>query len=140
MDSSLQIDNIQSFIKVTGNNITPWRLLLGRDVIHVDGRRGKVFLINPIGLQIGLELTTQKINNFKCQDNFTREICSTNDCNTIYPPLLYKEITELIQIKKEEIVPEKQKNKNIEQAREEKQIRKSSNFQINNIPSFFLRW
>lgn len=84
MDSSLQIDNIQSFIKVTGNNITPWRLLLGRDVVHVDGRQGKVFLINPIGLQIGLELTTKKINNFKCQDNFTREVCSANNFNKIY--------------------------------------------------------
>lgn len=138
MDRSLQIDNIQSFIKVTGNNTTPWKLLLGRDVTHVDRRRGKVFLINPLALQIGLELKTKKINNFKCQDNFIREICSTNNCNTIYPSLLYEEITELIQIKKEETITKKHKNKNknIEQSREEKQIIKSSNFQINNIPSF----
>ncbi|TWH50882.1 hypothetical protein CAL7102_05229 [Dulcicalothrix desertica PCC 7102] len=58
--------------------------------MHVDGRRGKVFLINPIGLQIGLELTTKKINNFKCQDNSTRELYSTKYLNKIYPPLLHE--------------------------------------------------
>ncbi len=139
MDSGSQIDNIQIFIKVIGNNIKPWRLLLGREVIHFDGRQGKVFLIDPQGLQIGVEFTSRETNSFGFKKNSIRKISQIKEWNKIYPPIRYKEIIEITQTKKEEPKREKQKDGSLEhQLREKDRLPNNigSKSQINNIKDF----
>ncbi|MEH1810816.1 hypothetical protein [Nostoc sp.] len=139
MDSGSQIDNVQSFIKVIGNNLKPWRLLLGKDVIHFDGRQGKVFLINPQGLQIGVEFTSREKNIFGCKNNFTRQISQIKEWNKIYPPIRYQEIIEIIQAKKEEAKRKKQKHDSLKHQLRGKDIPHNnigSKPHINNIKDF----
>jgi hypothetical protein len=52
IDSGLQIDNVQSFFKVIGNNSSLWQLLLGREVIHFIRGREKVNAVNNESLAL----------------------------------------------------------------------------------------
>lgn len=114
MDSNSQINNVQSFIKVIGNNDSFWRLLLGRDVIDSSGKRGRVSSLSDKRVEISVHY---QINVFKCygfnhgRDTYIRDEIIKYEkgkfikkFNKIEPALSYNQILQLIQAEKGEAV------------------------------------
>ncbi len=56
MDSGSQIDNVQSFVEIIGNNHNFWRLLSGREVIHFVRGRGRVSAIENTQIWINFPI------------------------------------------------------------------------------------
>ncbi len=139
MDSGLQIDNVQDFVGVIGNNVKPWRLLLGREVVHIDGRRGKIFLTNPHSSEIGVELKTREINKSKCKDSCTSKIYKAQVFNQIYPPICHQDLFNIIQEENEEIIRRKQKDLSLENQsleQQELELDTGSNLLVDNVQRF----
>jgi hypothetical protein len=66
MNSGLQIDNVQSFFKLIGNNSSLCKLLLGRTLIHFTRGRGHVNSVN----HESLEVVIYYLNNVHTLNNF----------------------------------------------------------------------
>ncbi|MBR8832887.1 MAG: hypothetical protein DSM106950_02290 [Stigonema ocellatum SAG 48.90 = DSM 106950] len=97
--SDLQVDNVQSFVEVIGDNCNLWRLLVGRIVTHtLQRKRGRVSAWGSKSSEISVDfgfktaqLKYKEITRYK-KDIFIREF------NEIFPPLALKEILKSIQI------------------------------------------
>lgn len=90
MDRSSQIDNVQSFVKVIGNNNDTWKLLIGRDVIHFVLGRGRV---SSLDSSIFVEYRLNTVRYTK--GLFIKEF------KKIEPPLSLGEVLAVIQPKQE---------------------------------------
>jgi hypothetical protein len=84
IDSGFQIDNVQSFFKVIGNNSSLCKLLR-RDVIHFVRGRAKVFAVNKESSEIVVYFPRENIFIRYTKDRFVKEFCE------IYPPLSFEE-------------------------------------------------
>ncbi|MEH1854665.1 MAG: hypothetical protein V7L11_24010 [Nostoc sp.] len=122
MDSGLQIDNVQSFVKVIGNNHRLWILLFGRYVKHTArGRRGRVSALNTdtseICVNFGFETVRLK---YKEISKYKKEIF-IKEFNEIFPPFYIEDIFQSIQMQKDAEVQEaaRQEAQKIEVKRQE---------------------
>lgn len=87
MDSGSQIDNVQSFFKVIGNNNSLCQLLLGRNVIHFVLGKAKVNAFNIESLEIVIYHDGRNFVRYEKQ-KFIKEF------GDIYPPISVQEIIE----------------------------------------------
>jgi DNA helicase-4 len=105
MDKDSQIDNVQSFFKVIGNNNSFSQLLLGRNVIHFVLGRGKVNAFNLESLEIviyhyGMNFVRYQKQKFLQEFGDIHPPLSVQEImeyGNIFPPLSIEEIAELIQ-------------------------------------------
>lgn len=124
MDSGLQIDNVQSFVEVIGNNDNLWNFLVGREVINFWGIRGRIVLLcdRGKGLQIRVDLPITVIDSAGARDcircKFFRIEEFISEFNKIDPPFCYEEILQLMQAK------------NLERERYKTEIRKEEKREI----------
>ncbi|NEU83310.1 UvrD-helicase domain-containing protein [Nostoc sp. UIC 10630] len=109
MDKDSQIDNVQSFVEVIGDNDSLWNFLVGREVINFEGIRGRIVLLcdRGKGSQIRVDLSITVIDSAGARDcvrcKFFRIEEFLSEFNKIYPPLYYEEIIKLIQAKNRKI-------------------------------------
>ena len=109
MDKDLQIDNVQSFVEVIGDNDNLWNFLVGREVINFWGIRGRIVLLcdRGKGSQIRVDLSITVIDSAGARDcvrcKFFRIEEFLSEFNKIDPPLYYEEIIKLMQAKNRKI-------------------------------------
>ncbi|MHC5825926.1 MAG: hypothetical protein ACYT04_61250, partial [Nostoc sp.] len=100
MDNSLQIDNVQSFAEVIGDNYSLWKLLIGREVVHFVRGRGRVSLLENDWSEIWVSYPTIDAMPFEKTGNYTikyKKNSFIKEFTSINPPLCPEEITESIQ-------------------------------------------
>ncbi len=134
MDSGLQIDNVQSFFKVIGNNSSLCKLLR-RDVIHFVRGRSKVFAVNNESSETVIYFPRENIFIRYTKDRFIKEF------GEIYPPLNFEEIEINPLLDFEKIIKLIQAGQageqEIERFKQKLEFIGDSIFQIDNVQSFF---
>ena len=90
MNSCLQINNVQSFFKLIGNNSSLCKLLLGRTLIHFIRGRAHVNAVN----NESLEVVIYYLNNVHTLNNFHRypKDIILKEFGVIHPPIKLEEI------------------------------------------------
>ncbi|MEH2243647.1 hypothetical protein [Nostoc sp.] len=105
MYSGSQIDNVQSFVELIGNNDNLWNFLVGREVINFWGMRGRIVLLcdRGKGSQIRVDLPITVRDSAGARDclrcKFFRIEEFISEFNKIDPPFCYEEILQLMQAK-----------------------------------------
>lgn len=95
MNRGSQIDNVQSFVRVIGDNDSLWKLLLGREVNHRVRGIGHVSEFKNDGSVNITHFTLGLYSYLYHKQRFIDEFCE------IYPPLFLQEVLESIQIEQE---------------------------------------
>ncbi|WP_051424257.1 UvrD-helicase domain-containing protein [Aphanizomenon flos-aquae] len=121
MDSSSQIDTVQKFAEVIGDNDDLWKFLIGKEVIRfipeiTYGMQGKILSIYIKYQEVLITVNYKNKFHIEYDKDFFVEIF-----NTIYPPISLKEILVLVEVEQEKkrIKAEKIEAQRIEDQRRE---------------------
>ena len=106
MDSGSQIDNVQSFVKLIGDNDSLWEVLLGREVMNIFRGRGRISLlknskasnnyISEIWVSYPITVNMPYMYGNYYTIRYKKKIF-IKEFNIIAPPLCPEEIAGLIQ-------------------------------------------